>query len=50
MLDYMASHPNPSITFYKSDMQLWVVADASYLSVPKARSRVGGYHYLGPHH
>ena len=50
MLNYMASHPNPSITFYKSDMQLWVVADTSYLSVPKARSRVGGYHYLEPYH
>jgi len=47
MLDYMISNPDPSITFFKSDMQLWVVSDASYLSVSKSRSRVGGFHFLG---
>lgn len=47
MLDYMTSNPDPSITFLKSDMQLWTVSDASYLSVSKSRSRVGGFHFLG---
>ena len=28
-------------------MQLWVSSDSSYLSVTRARSRVGGYHFLG---
>ena len=47
MLDYMISNPDPSITFVKSDMQLWIVSDASCLSVSKSRSRVGGFHFLG---
>ena len=47
MLDYMATYPNPSITFKASDMILWVSSDSSYLSVPGGRSRVGGYHFLG---
>jgi hypothetical protein len=33
--------------FYRSDMILYIHSDASYLSEPKARSRVGGYFYLG---
>ena len=28
-------------------MQLRIDSDASYLVAPKARSRAGGYHYLG---
>jgi hypothetical protein len=32
---------------HKSDMILYVHSDASYLSDPKARSRVGGYFCLG---
>ena len=48
MLDYVTSNPNPSITSCKHDVQLWVVSDASYLSVSKSRSRVGGFNYLGP--
>ena len=47
MLDYMISKPDPSITFVKSDTQLWIVSDASYLSVSKSRSRVGSFHFLG---
>jgi hypothetical protein len=34
------------IRFKRSDMQLEVAADSSYLSVSKSRSRAGGYHYL----
>ncbi|MGL5499878.1 MAG: Ty1/Copia family ribonuclease HI, partial [Plesiomonas shigelloides] len=47
LLNYAASHPNATIKFIASDMQLKVFSDASYLSEPKARSRVGGYFYLG---
>jgi len=47
LLDYMATYPNPSITYKASDMCLWISSDSSYLSVSKARSRVGGYHFLG---
>ena len=43
----METHPNASITFKKSDMQYWISSDAFYLSVSKARSCVGGYHFLG---
>ena len=46
MPDCMVSHPDPSITYYKYDVQLWVVSDASYLSMSKSRSRVEGSHYL----
>jgi len=47
LLDYMATYPNPSITYKASDMVLWVSSDSSYLSVTGSRSRVGGYHFLG---
>lgn len=47
LLDYMATYPDPSIICYKLDMQLYISSDASYLSVSKSRSRVGGYHFLG---
>jgi Reverse transcriptase (RNA-dependent DNA polymerase) len=47
LLDYAATHPDAKVRYYKSDMILYVHSDASYLSEPKARSRVGGYFYLG---
>ena len=46
LLNYAATHPDASILFVASDMCLHVSSDASYLSVPKARSRASGYHYL----
>jgi len=46
-LDYMATHPDARIRFRASDMVLNVHSDASYLSAPKARSRAGGYFFLG---
>jgi hypothetical protein len=42
LLDYAATHPNAAIRFHKSAMVLYVHSNASYLSKPKARSRVGG--------
>jgi hypothetical protein len=47
LLDYLATHPNPVIRFYASDMILNIHSDASYLSEPQAKSRVGGYFFLG---
>ena len=46
-LDYMATHPDAVIRFRASDMILNVHSDASYLSAGKARSRAGGYFFLG---
>ena len=45
-LDYCAAHPDAKIRYHKSDMTLWVVSDASYLSEDKARSRTGGLFFL----
>ena len=47
LLDYMASHPDAVIRFRRSDMILNVHSDASYLSAARARSRAGGYFFLG---
>ena len=46
LLNYAATHPDATIRYHASDMKLHVYSDASYLSEPKARSRVGGYFYL----
>lgn len=46
-LDYMATHPDAKIRYYKSDMILNVHSDASYLSAPNARSRAAGIFFLG---
>ena len=40
MLDCVSSNLNPSTTYCKFDMQLWIFSDVSYLSVSKSRSRV----------
>ena len=47
LLDYMATHPTAVIRFRASDMILNVHSDASYLSAGNARSRAGGYFFLG---
>jgi hypothetical protein len=47
LLNYAATHPDPIIRYYASQMILKVHSDASYLSERKARSRAGGYFYLG---
>jgi hypothetical protein len=46
LLNYAATHPDATLRFHASDMKLHIYSDASYLSEPKARSRVGGYFYL----
>jgi hypothetical protein len=47
LLDYLATHPDATISFYASDMILHIHSDASYFSVSKARSRLGVLFYLG---
>ena len=47
LLNYIASNPKPRIRFTASDMVLQVDSDAAFQVCPKARSRAGGYHYLG---
>ena len=46
-MDYLATNPDAKIIFRASDMQLFIDSDAAYLVHPKARSRAGGYRYLG---
>jgi hypothetical protein len=48
-LNYCATHPDATIRFHKSDMILHLDSDASYLSEPRARSIMAGYHYLSTH-
>ena len=47
LLNYAASNPDATVRWHASDMILHIHSDASYLSEPKARSRVGGFFYLG---
>jgi hypothetical protein len=47
LLNYCATHPDATVRFIACDMILHVESDASYLTSPRARSRAGGYHYLG---
>ena len=46
ILNYIATNPDATIRYNRSDMVLWVHSDASYLSCPKARIRAGGMHFL----
>jgi hypothetical protein len=47
LLDHCSTHPESSIIYFASAMQLKIHSDASYLSDPKAKSIIGGYFYLG---
>ena len=46
LLDYLSTQEEAVLTYNASDMKLAVHSDASYLSVPKARSRAGGHFFL----
>ncbi len=46
LLDYVATHPDAILSYAKSNMILSVHSDASYLSKPKAQSRMGGHFFL----
>ena len=47
LLDYCHTHPDAKLLYHASDMILHINSDASYNSESKARSRAGGYFYLG---
>jgi hypothetical protein len=47
LMDYLASNPNAVVRFRASAMILNIHSDASYLSESRARSRIGGYFFLG---
>jgi hypothetical protein len=47
LLQYVSCHQNQGIRFHASNMQLQIQSDASYLCRTKARSVLGGLHYLG---
>ena len=46
-LNYCATYPNAAIIYRASDMIIRCDADAAYLVAVKARSRAGGYIYMG---
>ena len=50
LLNYCGTNPEVTVRFTASDMILKVHSDASYLSESEARSRAGGYFYLGDKH
>ena len=45
-LDYVATHPDATITFKKRNTIPAIHSDASYLTESKARSRAGGHFYM----
>ena len=46
-ISYASKFPDATLRIRASDMKLYAHSDASYLSEPKARSRAGGYLFLG---
>ena len=47
LLDHLATHPDATVQFRATDMVLNIHSDASYLSEPKAKSRLAGFYCLG---
>jgi hypothetical protein len=47
LLQYVSTHQSGAVRYYASSMQLQLQSDASYLCRPKARSVLGGFHFLG---
>ena len=46
LISYASTHPDAKIRHHASDMILHIHSDGSYLSLPKSRSRAGGYFFL----
>jgi hypothetical protein len=46
-LNYCNTHPETKIRYHASDMILHIHSDASYLSEKEAKSRAGGFFYMG---
>jgi hypothetical protein len=47
LLNYCNTHPETKIRYHASDMILYIHSDASYLSEREAKSRAGGFFYMG---
>jgi hypothetical protein len=47
LLNYCWTHPETVLRYHRSDMIYRIESDAAYLTEPEARSRVGGFHYMG---
>jgi hypothetical protein len=47
LLNYCNTHPETKIRYHASDMILHIHSDASYLSEKEAKSRAGGFFYMG---
>jgi hypothetical protein len=47
LLNYCNTHPESKIRYHSSDMILHIHSDASYLSEDEAKSRAGGFFYMG---
>jgi hypothetical protein len=46
LLDFLATQEDTVLSYHTSNMVLAVHSNASYLSEPKAQSRVGGHFFL----
>jgi hypothetical protein len=47
LLNYCNTHPETKIRYHESDMILHIHSDAPYISENEARSRAGGFFYMG---
>jgi hypothetical protein len=47
LLNYCNTHPETKIRYHASDMILHIHSDVSYLSEKEAKSRAGGFFYMG---
>jgi hypothetical protein len=47
LLNHCKIHPETKIRYHASDMILHIHSDASYLSENEAKSRSGGFFYMG---
>jgi hypothetical protein len=47
LLNYCNTHPETKIRYHASDMILYIFSDVSYLSEREAKSRAGGFFYMG---
>ena len=47
LLDYLATNPDAKVRYHASEMVLNIHSDASYLSEPRAKSRLAGHFFLG---
>jgi hypothetical protein len=47
LINYCNTHPETKIRYHASDMILHIHSDASYLSENEAKSRAGGFFYMG---